>query len=282
MQLDGPVTCTYALLNGTTNFGAGGGQGSVSVSVQPGCGWTLSSSQGFVTPSVTSGSGSLPVVFSVAANSGAPRTARLTLSGTNGGGAIFDVSQAGNACSYSASANTTSHPASDGSFTVTITTNAGCGWSVSSLSSFITTSGATSGTGTGTATFNLAANTTSAARNGTVRVSFTATGGSQDIGITQAGQTAAAPVAVIFNNNSCAVNTPCAFNGAQSQNQITSWDWDFGDGTTGSGPMVSHTYATSFVPGTLPGSRVASVRLTVTGPGGTNSATTTVRVTRSY
>ena len=191
------MTCTYALLNGTTNFGVGGGQGSVNVSVQPGCGWTLSSSQGFVAPSVTSGSGSLPVVFSVAANTGAARTARLTLSGTNGGGAIFDVSQAGNACNYSASANSTSHPASGGSFTVTITTNAGCGWSVSSLSSFVTTSGATSGTGTGTATFNLAANTSSASRNGSVRVSFTATGGTQDIGFTQAGQTVAAPVAVI-------------------------------------------------------------------------------------
>ena len=114
-----------------------------------------------------------------------------------------------------------------------------------------------------------------------MRVSFTATGGSQDIGITQAGADRGSARGRHLQQQLCAVNTACAFNGAQSQNQITSWDWDFGDGSTGSGPMVSHSYPTNFVATTF-SSRVATVRLTVTGPGGTNSVTSTVTITRTY
>jgi PKD repeat protein len=112
-------------------------------------------------------------------------------------------------------------------------------------------------------------------------VTFAATGATQDVGINQAGQTVPPPTAIILNNNTCAVNTSCAFNGSSSQGQITSWDWDFGDGTTGSGPMVTHTYPTNFVATTF-SSRVASVRLTVTGPGGSATATSTVTITRTY
>jgi PKD repeat protein len=274
--------CTYALLNGTTNFGSGGGQGTINVSVQPGCGWTLSSNQGFVGLSQIAGTGSATVSYSVASNTGPARSARLTLTGTQGGGATFDVSQAAGVtpCSYSVSTNTTNFTQSGGTLNVTVTTGPTCGWSASSLSGFITGSGNTSGTGTGTAAFSVASNSSNAARNGTVRVSFTATGGSQDIGISQSGVPVPPPVAIILNPSTCAVNTSCAFNGSSSQGQITSWEWDFGDGTTGSGPMVTHTYPTNFIPAFT--TQVVSVRLTVTGPGGSNSATSTVRVTRSY
>jgi hypothetical protein len=281
VQLDTPVSCTYALLNGTTNFGAAGGQGTVNVSVQPECGWSLGSNQPFVSVSPATGRGSLTAVFNVAPNTGAARTARLTLTGTNGGGAIFDVSQAANPCTYSVSTNTTNFTPSGGRLSVTVTTGAGCGWSVASLSSFITAPGSTSGTGTGTANFDVAANPTNTSRSGSVRVTFSATGGTQDVGISQEGQSVQAPQAVITANSSCAVNTSCAFSGAGSQGQITSWDWDFGDGTTGSGPSVSHTYPTSFVP-TGPGSRVATVRLTVRGPGGESSVPFNITITRTY
>ena len=272
VQIDTTPTCTYALLNGTPSFGAAGGQGSINVSVQPNCGWTLSSSQGFVSVSRPSGSGSVTVPFTVAANTGPARTARLTLVGSNGGVATFDISQAANPCTYSVSTNTTNFIPNGGALQVTVTTGAGCGWSATSLSSFITSGGSTSGSGTGTATFNVGANSSTSGRSGTVRVSFTATNGAQDVVINQSAAPTP-PVAVLTAPNRCDVNVPCAFSGASSQGQITSYTWDFGDGTTGTGATINHTYSTTF--GNVC-QRSVTVRLTVTGPGGTNSTTTSL------
>jgi PKD repeat protein len=50
----------------------------------------------------------------------------------------------------------------------------------------------------------------------------------------------------------------------------TSWDWDFGDSTGSTAQNPSHLY---LAPGDY------TVRLTVTGPGGTESTTQTVSVT---
>jgi hypothetical protein len=160
---------------------------------------------------------------------------------------------------------------------VNVSTSAGCPWTASSLSSFISLQSGSPGSGSGTAVFGVQANP-GAARTGTVRVSFP-TGSPQDVTINQA-TAAAAPRAIILNPSTCPVNTVCNFNGATSQGEITEWNWDFGDGTTGQGAMVGHVYPTNFV-GPM-SSTVVTVTLTVVGPGGSNSATTTVRVTRTY
>ena len=161
---------------------------------------------------------------------------------------------------------------------MTVTTGANCGGSASSLTSFITASGNTSGTGTGTATFAVTANQSTTPRSGTVRVSFTTTGGSQDVGINQSGAPIPPPVAVITPPARCDANVACTFSGTGSTGQITSYTWDFGDGTSGSGPTINHTYTGSFA---AQCSRNVTVRLTVTGPGGTNSTTTTVQLVNS-
>ena len=62
---------------------------------------------------------------------------------------------------------------------ITISTAAGCGWTVSSTAGWITFGAATSGSGTGSVIFNVAANT-AAARSGTIQVAgqtFTITQG---------------------------------------------------------------------------------------------------------
>ena len=55
-----------------------------------------------------------------------------------------------------------------------------------------------------------------------------------------------------------------------STGNITTWSWSFGDGTTGTAQNAAKAYTN---PGTYP------VALTVTGPGGSNTATRTVSVT---
>ena len=269
-------TCTYALLNGTTNFGAGGGQGSVNVSVQPGCGWQLSSNQPFVsvasssrsrfaarrvhawppTPGRRAPPGSRsPAPMAAARRSTSPRRRRLPVL-VLGAGEHHDphprrrrvARQRDHRLPGAAGRRRRSRRSSR------LRRHAG--------------------TGTGTATLQCrgqyrlppSGEGPCASRSPPRRIA-----GRQHH--PEPAQTTAAPVAVIGSPGTCNVNSACGFNGAQSQNQVTSWAWDFGDGTTGSGAIVTHTYPR---PSGRPrfSSRVATVRLTVTGPGGTNSTTT--------
>ncbi|HSG67981.1 MAG TPA: PKD domain-containing protein, partial [Bacteroidales bacterium] len=48
----------------------------------------------------------------------------------------------------------------------------------------------------------------------------------------------------ISPNDSSCVNEPVIFNGSGTAD-ITSWSWDFDDGTTGNGQVVTHTYTTA-------------------------------------
>lgn len=62
----------------------------------------------------------------------------------------------------------------------------------------------------------------------------------------------------------------CSFDGgdsADTDGSVVGWTWDFGDGTTGSGPAVSHTYATS---------RSWTVTLTVSDDDGATGSTSRV------
>jgi hypothetical protein len=67
----------------TTTFAAAGGSASISVTAHDNCAWTAVSSAAFLTVTQgASGVGSGIVQFSVAANTGAARTATLTITGT--------------------------------------------------------------------------------------------------------------------------------------------------------------------------------------------------------
>ena len=82
--------------------------------------------------------------------------------------------------------------------------------------------------------------------------------------------TAAPPVATFtWSPNSPDRGTSVNFDASTSTGIISGYAWDFGDGNTGSGKTASHTYTTA-------GDK--TVQLTVTGPGGSNSATHTVHV----
>jgi subtilisin len=80
---------------------------------------------------------------------------------------------------------------------------------------------------------------------------------------------------VITPPTRCDANVACTFIGTGSQGQITTYAWDFGDGTTGSGATIGHTYSGTFA---AQCTRSVTVRLTVTGPGGTNSTMTSVQL----
>src|SRR5205809_4837025 len=78
-----PTPCSVASTSSTTTFGADGGSGSIAVTAPTGCAWTATSGASFV--SITSGatgSGNGTVQFTVAPNTGAARSAAVTITGT--------------------------------------------------------------------------------------------------------------------------------------------------------------------------------------------------------
>ncbi len=83
-------TCSYTVVPPTTTaYGPEGGTGTASVTAASGCSWTATSSGSFVTIAQgASGSGNGTVQFSVAVNTGADRTATLTIAG-----AVISITQ---------------------------------------------------------------------------------------------------------------------------------------------------------------------------------------------
>ena len=79
----GPTGCQIITGVTTTTFPASGGSASISVTTPNSCTWAATSSASFLTVvQGASGAGNGTVQFAVAANTGAARTATLTITGT--------------------------------------------------------------------------------------------------------------------------------------------------------------------------------------------------------
>jgi hypothetical protein len=95
----GTATCTYAINPASQAFPSGGGSGSVSVTAMSGCPWSVAGIPTWVSGAWvngvpgSSGSGNATFNYTVAANSGGPRTATLTVASQT-----FSLSQGGSAC----------------------------------------------------------------------------------------------------------------------------------------------------------------------------------------
>lgn len=146
-----------------------GGTGSVFVTALANCPWRVANVPSWIT--IVSGGGQSwgdgTVTYSVPRNLGSARDGRFVIADNN-----FVVKQAQDPCLAAPVVAPTSQAfgESGGLGNISVTRAAECGaWSASTLSSWITLTGATSGTGNGTVSYTVAANT-GVARSGTVRV----------------------------------------------------------------------------------------------------------------
>jgi hypothetical protein len=121
-------SCTYTLSPLSASFSASGGSGSVLVTTQTGCNWGTSSAPSWVTVNSGSGTGGGTMRYTVSSNSGATRSASLTIAGN-----VFTITEAG-------------------AQTYTITASAGSGGSISPSGGVSVQSGANQ-------TFNITPNT---------------------------------------------------------------------------------------------------------------------------
>ena len=160
--------CNYTLSPGSISVGSDAATGTFSIAATAGCSWNATSSAPWLsitTPASGSGNGSIG--YSVGAN---PNTSVRT--GTiSVGGQSFTVTQAAVVCSTAISPTASSPTSAGGPGTVAVTANAGsCAWTSTSTASWITITGGASGTGSGSVSYNVAANTLTTSRTGTMTI----------------------------------------------------------------------------------------------------------------
>ena len=164
------VGCGYPLSQTSFNFPHNGGTGSISVMAAAGCTWTSTTNDQWITiTSGTSGDGTGSVQFSVAADSGPPRTGAVTVTGSiPPGNHPQNVSIIQEGCTYGFAPSSTTMGPAGGKSSFSVSADAGCQWSPVSINPWITiTSGP--GNGNGTVSFSVASNV-GAQRTGTISV----------------------------------------------------------------------------------------------------------------
>jgi uncharacterized delta-60 repeat protein len=170
--------CTFSIAPTGTSFTAAGGSGNFGVTTSPGCAWTATTSNPWISITSGTGSGGGTVSFTVQANAGIARTGTITVSGQT-----FTINQA-SGCTFGINPSSQNFNAAGGSGSFAVTASDGsCSWSSASNSAWITVTGGSTGNGNGTVTFTVAANT-GAARTGTI------TAGGQTFTVNQAAATA--------------------------------------------------------------------------------------------
>ncbi len=165
-----PPCAIWSITPASTSVAHGGASGSLTVTADSSCSWTLSTLPSWVTASNTTGTGYGSVNYTVAANTGWARSAYLNMSGT-GPTRSLSLNQAAAPCTaWSISPQSTSFTAAGTTGTLTVTADSSCSWSLNALPSWMTASSNTSGSGNGSISYTVAANI-GAARNATATLS---------------------------------------------------------------------------------------------------------------
>ena len=156
--------CTYNVQPATTSVGAGGGTVVVSITANQDCEWSASSNQPWITiQGRSSGTGSGTVTLAAGATTGPTRSGSAVVAGQT-----VTISQTPG-CTFAISPENASVPAGAATGRVSVTAGAGCAWSASSNSPWLTITSGSSGSGNGEVQYSATA-ATGPARSGTLTV----------------------------------------------------------------------------------------------------------------
>ncbi len=176
--------------------------------------WTIVSSQTWLTVNPNSGSGNSTITVTGSENTGAARTATVTISG-GGLNASVVVTQAA-AKFLTVSQTALNIPNTAGSNTFTITSNTA--WSISDNASWLTVS-PTSGSNNSTITVSATENVSTVARSATVTITGTGVSPDKTVTITQAG----APLQLSVSTTAISVGAAANSNNTFGITSNTSW-----------------------------------------------------------
>lgn len=152
-----PSNCNYSLSSASAFFSVAGGAGKVSLTANPGCGWTaVSDSSWIVLTSSATGTGSATMNFEVRENfTGSARSGRLTIAGFT-----YTVVQSGEQedCNYALALSATAYQSSGGGGTISVTSEFGCAWQAVSNAAWVKITSGTQGIRNGAVTYTVDAN----------------------------------------------------------------------------------------------------------------------------
>jgi hypothetical protein len=177
--------CAYTINPASASVNETASTGSFAVSTTAGCSWSATRSVTWITITAGgSGIGSGTVSYSVAANTG-PTTRIGTITA---GGRTFTITQDGaTVCAFNVSPTSLDMSAAGGPAMFAVTTTTGCAWTATSTSAWITVSSGQSGSATGSVTVQVAGNSGTSGRTGSVTIAGIA------ISVTQQGLSGPAP-----------------------------------------------------------------------------------------
>lgn len=143
--------CAYSVSPTSQSVGAGGGNGSATVTTGSQCPWSIVSNDPWISFNGSANrTGAGNVNFSSAANTGPARQGTLTIAGQT-----FTISQAAG-CTIAINPTSRTIGAGGGTGTVNVTAPAGCTWTAVSNASWITIVTGTGGSGNGTVLYLVA------------------------------------------------------------------------------------------------------------------------------
>jgi hypothetical protein len=161
-----PDKCPVAVTAPDASLDASGAAGAITITTQPECTWTAAAEAAWITDlAPTQGQGNGRVEFRVTQNpNGTTRESGIVVNGQR-----VSVRQGAAPCAVTATSSASEFPATGGSGSVSVTSPAGCGWTVTVGQPWITVS-PVSGAGTATVNVTIAPNA-GGPRSATVTVS---------------------------------------------------------------------------------------------------------------
>jgi hypothetical protein len=160
--------CTFTISPASATIESAGGNGTLTVTVAPGCAWTATPSAAWIAVSSGgSGNGSGTLTYSIGANpSSNARTGNVTVAGQ-----IHSIIQQGRppaVCSYEVSPTSAEFSKDGGGGTFSVNAPAECSWTAASDSSWVTVNGNSQGTGASTVSYTVARSTQIPDRTGII------------------------------------------------------------------------------------------------------------------
>jgi hypothetical protein len=173
-----PAPCQIEIAPTARDVSASGESVSATVTAPSGCTWAATTDVSWITVTSGTGNGNGTLSIAVAANAGEQRTGTVLVADQ-----ALIVRQATAICGYSLSPTAQSIAAAGGpGAPVSVSTSAGCAWTVVSNAPWITVTAGQSGSGSGTVGFTVAANAGDT-RTGTLSIA------GQTMTVTQTGAT---------------------------------------------------------------------------------------------